>query len=97
VLPDKQSAFKELLLSCDFEWKHRHLVNGIQDGSEEICVIVGAFILQNCYQPFQTHSCIHVVLWQGKQIPLHLSARQSVKIKGKRQRRVSSEAKKRSK
>lgn len=72
----KQSASKELLLSCGSEQKHRHLVNGIQDGSEEICVVVGAFVLQNCHQPFQAHSCIHVVLWQGKQIPLHFSVSQ---------------------
>lgn len=96
MVPGKQSAFKELLLSCDSEQKHRHLVNGIQDGSEEICVVVGAFVLQNRHQPFQSHSGIHVVLWQGKQIPLHLSDSQPGKIKGKREARVSSGAKKRS-
>ena len=95
MVPDTQSAFKELLLSCDSEQKHHHLVNGIQDGSEEICVVVGAFVLQNCHQPFQAHSCIHVVLWQGKQISLRLSVSQPGKIKGKREARVSSGAKKR--
>lgn len=93
MVPSKQSVFKELLLSCDSEQKHHHLVNGIQDGSEEICVIVGAFVLQNCHQPFQTHSCVHMVLWQGKEISLHLSVSQAGKIKGKRETRISSWAK----
>lgn len=96
MVPDKQSAFKWLLLSCDSEQKHHHLVNGIQDGSEEICVIVGAFVLQNCHQPFQAHSCIHVVLRQGKQIPLYLSVSHPGKIKGKGEARVTSGATKRS-
>lgn len=93
MVPGMQSAFKELLLSRHSEQKHCHLVNGIQDRSEEICVIVGTFVLQNCHQPFQAHSSIHVVLRQGKQIPLHLSVRHPNKIKGKREARVQEQRK----
>lgn len=93
MLPSKQSVFKELLLSCDSEQKHHHLVNSIQDRSEEICVIAGTFVLQNCHQSFQTHSCIHMVLRQGKEISLHLSVSQAGEIKGKREARISSWAK----
>lgn len=86
----------QLLLSYDSKQKHCYLVNGIQDGSEEIRIVVGAFILQNCHQPFQAHSRIHVMLWQGKQIPVHLSVSQPGKKKCKRKARVNSGTKKRS-